>query len=167
LLVSRCLRNALAAGDVSVQESTEFRRCADDLISDTRWQDKAAVLHEIGAPIVLAPIDETRAAVRDTLDAKLTAVHPRMEAGTHTHLKGTVVAGKRRWRRLYPSAADAVNSPFYSQLPGIGIAALWWCVAAQTGCLRACTHVLERYVKHAPEPRALLACVGAMGTNMG
>jgi len=29
------------------------------LISDTRWQDKDAVLREIGAPILLAPIDET------------------------------------------------------------------------------------------------------------
>lgn len=28
-------------------------------------------------------------------------------------------------------------------------------------------HVLDRYVKHAPDPRALLACIVAMGTNMG
>src|SRR6266446_776890 len=129
----RRLRNALEAGDVYVQERTEFRRFEDDLIRDTRWQDKDAVLREIGAPIGLAPIDETRAALRDTLDAKLQAVNQRLEDGTNTHSKGTVVAGKRRWRLLSPSEEDAGNSPFSSQLPGIGIAALWWFVAAQTG----------------------------------
>jgi hypothetical protein len=116
----RLLRNALEAGDVYVQESTEFRRFEDDLISDTRWQHKDAVLREIGAPIVLAPIDETLAAFRDTLDAKFKAVNQRIEDGTNTHIKVTVVAGKRRWRLRYPSEEDAVNSPFYSQLPGIG-----------------------------------------------
>ena len=116
---------------------------------------------------MLAPIHETLAALRETLDAKFTAVNQRIEDGTNTHIKVTVVAGKRRWRLLYPSEEDAVNSPFYSQLPGIGIADLLWFVAEQTGCLRAFTHVLERYVKHEPDPRELLACVVAMGTNMG
>ena len=166
-LVYRLLRNALEAGDVYVQESTEFRRFEDDLISDTRWQHKDTVLREIGAPILLAPIDETLAAFRDTLDAKFKAVNQRIEDGTNTHIKVTVGAGKRRWRLLYPSEEDAVNSPFYSQLPGIGIADLLWFVAEQTGCLHAFTHVLERYVKHEPDPRELLACVVAMGTNMG
>ena len=49
-LVYRLLRNALEAGDVYVPDSTEFRRFEDDLISDTRWQDKDTVLREIGAP---------------------------------------------------------------------------------------------------------------------
>ena len=55
-LVYRLLRNALEAGNVFVRESTEFRRFEDDLISDARWQDKEAVLREIGAPLLLAPI---------------------------------------------------------------------------------------------------------------
>ena len=49
-LVYRLVRNALEAGNVFVRESTEFRRFEDDLISDARWQDKEAVLREIGAP---------------------------------------------------------------------------------------------------------------------
>jgi len=166
-LVYRLLRNALEAGDVYVQDSMEFRRFEDDLISDTRWQDKDAVLREIGAPILLTPIHETLAAFRETLDAKFKAVNQRIEDGTNTHIKVTVVAGKRRWTLRYPSEEAAVNSPFYSQLPSIGIADLLWFVAERTGCLRAFTHILERYVKHEPDPREILACVVAMGTNMG
>ena len=118
-------------------------------------------------PFWLAPIDETLAAFHETLEAKFTAVNQRIQDGTNTHVTVTGVAGKRRWKPRYPSEEDAVNSPFYGQLPGIDIADLLWFVAEQTGCLRAFTHVLERYVKHEPDPWELLACVVAMGTNMG
>jgi hypothetical protein len=116
---------------------------------------------------LLAPIAETLAAFHETLEAKVTAVNQHIEDGTNTHITVTGVAEKRRWKLHYPSAEDVVNNPFYSQLPGIGIADLLWFVAGQTGCLRAFTHVLERYVTHEPDARELLACVVALGTNMG
>ncbi len=62
-LLYRLLRNALEAGGVFVRESTEFRRFEDDLISDTRWQDKETILQEIGAPLLLAPIQDTLQAI--------------------------------------------------------------------------------------------------------
>src|SRR5665647_2034637 len=55
-LIYRLLRKALEAGDVFVQDSTEFRRFEDNLSSDARWQDKDTILREIGLPILLAPI---------------------------------------------------------------------------------------------------------------
>lgn len=39
-LVHRLLRNSLESGDLFVRDSNEFRRFADDLISDERWQNK-------------------------------------------------------------------------------------------------------------------------------
>src|ERR1035438_7238859 len=56
---------------------------------------------------------------------------------------------------------------FYSQLPGIDIEELLWFVAEKTGFLGSFTHVLDRYVKQDPDPRDILACIVAMGTNMG
>lgn len=55
-LIYRLLHNALESGDVFVKHSTELRRFEDDLISNARWRDKDAVLREIGAPILVAPI---------------------------------------------------------------------------------------------------------------
>lgn len=52
-------------------------------------------------------------------------------------------------------------------MPGIGIADLLWFVASQTDFLQAFQHVLDRYTKHAPDLREILACIVAMGTNMG
>jgi Tn3 transposase DDE domain len=74
---------------------------------------------------------------------------------------------KRRWTLIYPTDDEPVNSPFYSQLPGIDIEELLWFVAGKTGFLRNFTHVLDRYVKHEPDSREILACIVAMGTNMG
>ena len=166
-LVYRLLRNALEAGDVYVRDSNDFRSFEDDLISAERWKDKDTVLREIGAPILLAPIEETLAAFRTELESKFKRVNERIANGANKHIKLTGAGDKRRWSLIYPTDEEPVNSPFYGQLPGIGIADLLWFVAEKTDFLSAFTHVLERYVKQEADPRLLLACIVAMGTNMG
>ena len=166
-LVYRLLRNALEAGDLFVKDSNDFRRFEDDLISDERWQDKDAVLREIGSPVLLTPIKETLAVLHEALEAKFKAVNQRIDDGLNKHIKVTGAADKRRWTLIYPSVEEPVNNRFYSQLPGVGIADLLWFVAGETGFLGAFSHVLDRYVKHEPDPREILACIVAMGTNMG
>jgi hypothetical protein len=166
-LIYRLLRNALEAGDVFVKDSIEFRRFEDDLISDARWQDKDAVLREIGAPILLTPIKETLKTLHEKLEARFDAVNQRINNGQNAHIKLNGAADKRRWTLIYPSAEESVNNQFYSQLPGVGIADLLWFVAGDTGFLCSFSHVLDRYVKHDPDPREILASIVAMGTNMG
>ncbi len=166
-LLYRLLRNALEAGNLFVKDSVEFRRFEDDLISDKRWQNKEAVLREIGAPILLDPIEETLARLREELETKIEAVNQRITDAVNQHIKVSGRGEKKRWALLYPSEEEPVNSPFYGKLPGIGIADLLWFVAQPTGFLQSFSHVLDRYVKHDPDPRELLACIVAMGTNMG
>lgn len=166
-LVYRLLRNALEAGDVFVKDSHDFRSFEDDLISEARWQNKDAVLREIGAPILLAPIQETLATLREELETQFKSANQRIEKGENTHIKVTGAGDKRRWTLIYPSEDEPVNSPFYGQLPGIGIADLMGFVAEKTGFLCTFTHVLDRYVKQDADPRLLLAGIVAMGTNMG
>lgn len=166
-LIYRLLRNALEAGDIFVKDSIEFRRFEDDLINDARWQDKDAVLREIGAPILLTPIKETLKTLHEKLEARFDAVNQRINNGQNAHIKLNGAADKRRWTLIYPSAEESVNNQFYSQLPGVGIADLLWFVAGDTGFLNTFSHVLDRYVKHDPDPREILASIVAMGTNMG
>src|ERR1700730_4595918 len=59
-----------------------------------------------------------------------------------------------RRRSVYWNPSDSVLSPM-------------WFVAEKTDFLSAFTHVLERYVKQDVDPRFILACIVAMGTNMG
>lgn len=125
------------------------------------------MLREIGAPILVAPIKETLMAFHEALEARFKAVNQRIADRVNKHMKVSGSAEKRRWTLTYPSAEEPVNSPFYSQLPGIGIADLLWFVAGNTGFLGAFSHVLDGYVKHEPDPREILACIVAMGSNMG
>jgi len=166
-LIYRLLRNALEAGDMFVRNSNEFRRFEDDLISDQRWQNKEAVLREIGAPILLAPIKETLADFHKNLEARFKAINQHITDGVNKHIKIIGAAEKRRWQLIYPSAEEPINNSFYNQLPGIGIADLLWFVAGNTGFLSAFSHLLDRYVKYEPDPREIFACIVAMGTNMG
>jgi TnpA family transposase len=166
-LLYRLVRNALEAGDLYVADSTEFRRFEDDLIGDTRWQDKAGVLREVGAPILTTPIEETLASLRKELDAKFESVNQNIANGRNKDIKITGAGEKRRWTLACPGAEEANDSPFYSRLPGIGIADLLWFVAGKTGFLDSLTHVLDRYVKYEADARSILACIVAMGTNMG
>ncbi|TXT25652.1 MAG: transposase TnpA family [Rhodocyclaceae bacterium] len=166
-LVYRLLRNALESGDLFVKDSNEFRRFEDDLISDERWQNKEVVLNEIGAAILLKPIEETLSTFRQALESRFTEVNQRITESANEYIKVRGRGEKKRWTLTYPIAEEPVNSPFYSQLPGIGIADLLGFVASKTGFLSAFTHVLDRYVKHDPDPREILACVVALGTNMG
>jgi Tn3 transposase DDE domain/Domain of unknown function (DUF4158) len=166
-LVYRLLRNAIEAGDVFSNDSTEFRRFEDDLISDARWQHKDDILREIGLPVLLAPIEETLAALHDDIEAQLKLVNHHIEQRDNPHIKVRQQGDKRRWSLVYPDPDESINHSFYGQLPGIDIARLLWFVAERTEFLKAFTHVLDRYVKHAADPREILACVVAMGTNMG
>ena len=166
-LVYRLLRNALEAGDLFVKDSNEFRRFEDDLISDTRWEQHETVLQEIGAPLLIAPIEDTLSTFREAMETRFAQVNQRITNSANKHIKITGRAEKRRWKLIYPTAEEPVSGSFYSQLPGTGIADLLRFVAGVTGFLGAFTHVLDRYVKHAPDAREILACVVALGTNMG
>jgi hypothetical protein len=166
-LIYRLLRNALEAGDVFSNDSTEFRRFEDDLISDARWQHKDDILCEIGLPVLLAPIEETLATLHDDIEAQLKLVNHHIEHRDNPHIKVRQQGSKRRWGLVYPDPDESVNHSFYGQLPGIDVARLLWFVAERTGFLKTFTHVLDRYVKHDADPREILACVVAMGTNMG
>lgn len=69
--------------------------------------------------------------------------------------------------RVVDSLLQQVQQPQHGQLPGICIADLLWFVEKESGVLSELTHVLKRYVKQEADPRLILACIVAMGTNMG
>jgi hypothetical protein len=98
------LRKALEACDVFVQDSNEFRGFDDDLINAERWnKDKDAILREIGAPILLAPIQETLADLQKELEAKYKSVNQRINNGDNKYIKITGIGDKRRWSLVYPA----------------------------------------------------------------
>lgn len=166
-LVYRLLRNALEAGDVFCHDSNEFRRFEDDLISDARWRHRDAILNELNLQVLLAPVEQTLAGLHDDIERLLEHVNHHIDGGDDPYLRVRHQGGKPRLNLGYPEPDEHVNHAFYGQIPSIDIARLLWFVAVRTGFLEGFTHVLDRYVKHEADPRELLACIIAMGTNMG
>ena len=72
-------------------------------------------------------------------------MNERIENDDNKHIKLTGSGEERRWSSIYPSDEEPINSPFYGQVPGIGIADLLWFVAGKTGFLSGFSHVLARY----------------------
>jgi TnpA family transposase len=103
----------------------------------------------------------------DAIDSSFKRVNERIDSGENTHINIGQRQGVRRWTLLYPEVDETVNGSFYGQLPGVSIADLLWFVAGRTDFLKAFTHVLERNARQNADPREILACVVAMGTNMG
>ena len=166
-LVYRLVRNALEAGDVFCHDSNEFRRLEDDLISDARWQHKDAILGELNLPVLFAPVEQTLAGLHDEIECLLERVNHHIDEGDDPCIKVRHRGGKPHLNLVYPEPDENINHAFYGQIPSIDIARLLWFVASRTGFLKAFAHVLDRYVRHEADPRELLACIIAMGTNMG
>ena len=161
------MRKALEAGNVYVRDSSGFRSFEDDFIRPQRWKNKAAVLEEIGSPVLLAPIEQTLATFFVELKEKFERVSRRIENGDNKHIKIAGSGDGRRWTLIYPSEEEPINSPLYGQLPGIGVADLLRFVTGKTDFMKAFTHILGRYMKQEADPHHILSCVVAMGTNMG
>jgi hypothetical protein len=77
-------------------KSVLFRGFDDDLINAEHWnKDKDAILHEIGAPMLLAPIQETLADLQKELEAKYKSVNRRIDNGDNKYIKVTGSGDKR------------------------------------------------------------------------
>ncbi|CAM5552883.1 hypothetical protein [Rhodanobacter lindaniclasticus] len=122
-LVYRLLRNALEAGDLFVKGSNAFCRFEDDLISDARWEQRETVLQEIGAPLLLAPIEDTLSTFREALEARFSQVNQRITDSANKHIKLTGRAERRRYlnrstrQRRNPSVARSTASCLAPALP--------------------------------------------------
>ena len=95
-----------------MEHSNEFRRFEDDLISDERWAQRDAVLAEIGAPLLLAPIEGTLSSLREALRTRFADVNRRILDAANEHIKIRGRGEKRRWSLIYPTAKERRTAPF-------------------------------------------------------
>ena len=166
-LVYRLLRDRLEAGDIFCQESTRFRSFEDDVLDDRQWQAKDQLLAETGLPILTQPIEEHLAALEQQLEERLAVVNQRIATGENTHFQLTQRGRQVHWTLEYPSSQDPVNHPFFEQLRQVEISSVLHFVQRQCHFLDAFEHLLGRYVKQPVDPRTLIACLLAWGTNTG
>jgi TnpA family transposase len=168
-LVYRLLRNRLEAGDIYVSDSLRFRSFDEDLIPKETWmRDKERILRDIDAPLLSQPMAEVLQDLEKALEAQYEAVNRRILSGENPHVKlGKKKSGEITWTLPYVGEEEAVNHPFFDEVPQIHIAQLLQFVDSRCQCLDAFTHILLRYVKTPLDRHAAVACLIAYGTNIG
>lgn len=163
--VYRVLRNALEAGNLVCPSSRSFRSFEDDLISPAAWQQKAALLADVGQPRLLVPIREQLADLELQLESRLRLVNERIQNGTNTAI--TRHATSHRWTLTTPHDLPEHTDTVYDRVPSVSMNTLLHFVDAQCGFLAAFTHILGRYQKQPRDDALLRACLVAWGTNLG
>jgi hypothetical protein len=114
-LLYRHLRYGLEAGDVFCRDSVRFRSMKDDLLSDDQWSNKDKLIAEAGLDILQQPIETHLKDLEEQLETRIAEVNRRIATGENRHFK--LKAGGIRWTLEYPSDSEAVNHPFFDQLP--------------------------------------------------
>lgn len=163
-LVYRLLRNHLESGDVFCRDSVHFRSIEEDVLSDEQWQDKEALIAQVGLPILTQTAEEHLAELQELLETRLQQVNQRITAGENEDI---VIKKSGRWHLPYPRLADTVNDPFFDALSPVDIQSVCHFVHQRCQFLNAFTHVLHRYAGRKADEQTLIASIIAWATNMG
>ena len=165
--VYQTLRARLEAGDIYCRDSVRFRSFEDDLIDDTTWKRKDALLERIGLSLLQQPIEDHLTALESELEDRIALVNQRIAAGENEYFKSNKKGGKTSWSLKYPSGKDEANHPVFETLQPVSIGRVLDFVHQKCRFMDAFEHVLGRYVKSPAEEPALTAGLLAWGTNMG
>ncbi len=163
-LIYRLLRNNLESGDVFCRHSVRFRSFEDDLLSDKQWQEKEALIAQVGLPILTQKAEEHLAELKELLETRLKQVNQRIASGENAHIE---IKRGGRWHLPYSRVDEDVNDPFFESLAQVDIQAVFQFVNRHCQFMNEFTHVLHRYAGRQADMRALIACILAWGTNMG
>jgi TnpA family transposase len=163
-LIYRLLRNNLDSGDVFCRHSVRFRSFEDDLLSDEQWQEKDALIAQVGLPILTQTAEEHLAELRELLETRLKRVNQRIASGENGHIE---IKRGGRWHLPYSRVDEDVNDPFFESLAQVDIQAVFQFVNRHCRFMNEFTHVLHRYAGRQTDTRTLIACILAWGTNMG
>jgi len=163
-LIYRLLRNNLESGDVFCHHSVRFRSFEDDLLSDEQWQEKEALIAQVGLPILSQTAEEHLAELKELLEMRLKQVNQRITSGENDQIE---IKKSGRWHLPYSRVDEDVNDPFFESLAQVDIQAVFQFVNRHCHFMNEFTHVLHRYAGRHADTRTLIACILAWGTNMG
>ncbi|MEM9008534.1 MAG: Tn3 family transposase [Cyanobacteria bacterium P01_F01_bin.86] len=166
-LVYRLLRNGLESGDVFCRDSVRFRSLEDDLIDEQQWQQKASLISATGLTLLKQPIREHLAELEQRLEARITEVNQRLNAGENEHFEIKKRGSQVRWTLHSPRASDTINHPIFDGLKQVNIGSVLHFVNQRCQFIDAFEHLLGRYTKQDADKRTLIATLIAWGTNMG
>lgn len=160
----------IESGHVFVKDSIQYRTLEDDLIPyDYFMANKEQVLKDCGLPLLIKPIKELLQELSVSMAAQYQEVNQRIDSGQNTHIKldQSKATNTVSWRLPYKKMEDAVNNPFYEQIPSINIRDIIGFAMENTQFDKAFVNILPRYSKLKLDKDSLTACLVASATGTG
>lgn len=163
------LQRQLEAGQVFVPASTKHRSIEEDLIPHAYWlENRNKILHQLHLPILQKPIKLLLKELNRLLSQHFKEVNENIKSGNNKHIKlRGVQQSNLSWRLPYKKQEDAINNPFYENIPSINLSNLVHFVAENSSFHKAFTSLLPRQVKRTIDLNALAAAIVADGTGIG
>jgi len=160
----RQLRKRLKSGEIYVDDSLQYRRFTDELVS---LDEQAGVLRQLDIPWLRRPIATQLAALTAERQTQWLAFNRALRRGKLTHLEYDSTTKTLTWRRPKADRTAAQQDRFYEQLPLCDVADVFRSVNDQGQFLSALTPLQPRYAKKVADADSLLAVILAQAMNHG
>ncbi len=161
------LNNAIESGEVSIQESVNYKSFKEDLISDELLLEKDRIIKDLELPYLNEPIENILNTFQKTLEDKYKIVNQRITNGENKNIKIKQSGEKISWTLPYSKKDDEVNNPIYNQFPQVSVIDLLNFVNKKCNFIDSFTHILNKSTKTEIDNSRIIASIIALGTNIG
>ena len=160
----RQLRKRLQAGELYIDDSIQYRRLNDELVS---VDDKASVLEQLNIPWLQKPIESQLYVLGRELDELWQKFDKELKAGNLKHLDYDTQKHKLTWHRNQAKDPPTLDTIFYDQIPYCDVTEVFRFVHVKCQFLAALKPLQPRYAKKTANLDDLMAVIIAQAMNHG
>jgi len=162
--IYRQVRKRLKSGEIHLDDSLQYRRLADELVSP---EAKAAALGALDIPWLRQPAETQIEALELELHRQWQSFDRELRRGKLKHLDYDSASKTLTWHRPKADRETVPQAPFFDQVACCDIADVFRFVNERCRFLAAMTPLQPRYAKQAADPDSLMAVILAQAMNHG
>lgn len=150
-----------------IENTFKYTGIRDDLVPDTRWEDKDTLIEDSGLDRIQSPPNPLLDDLQTELTNRLSQVSQKINEDDDTDVIMQHRGGKRLWRLPYKGKKKLINNPFFEKLRSTHIADVLRLVHEETNFLSAFEHISGKRSTDTLTTQYLIAANIANGTNYG
>ena len=162
--IYRQIRKRLKSGEIYLDDSLQYRRLTDELVS---LDAQAEALRGLEIPWLRQPIEAQLKALETELDGQWRSFDRELRHGKLKHLEYDSASQTLTWRRPKADSKTASQAPLFDQVACCDIADVFRFVNDRCHLLAAMTPLQPRYTKQVADPDSLMAVILAQAMNHG
>jgi len=162
--IYRQIRKRLKSGEIYLDDSLQYRRLTDELVS---LDAQTEALGGLEIPWLRQPIEVQLKALEVELDEQWQSFDRELRQGKLKHLEYDSASKTLTWRRPKADSETASQAPFFDQVACCDIADVFRFVNEHCRFLAAMTPLQPRYAKQVADPDSLMAVILAQAMNHG